>query len=270
MLLTIAERPTGTNTTTDMPVSKFAVYLMTKDNRRLYAEFSGWNRPVYRNTNKRTGMPLKKTVLDHWEVNQLYIDFYFHQYEYQKTFYRFSYTGIYEACYGGNEENRQIATGKHYTKEDCLKAIYELTGVLYEGFSVVPYINGGTYETPDWWYKAAENEKAQCRYDLLEMLEEKASQEVNSILRAGRDPKFYLPRFVDAFDQIAGTTKKEKDAAIEIIKKSGGYREKTILNNPNTIIYKYQNDNDYKVIRITNLSQNCHCAVELNSGIICG
>lgn len=246
------------------------VCITTKAGERVTLDIGGYDRQVWRSTNKRTGAPLKKAVIDHVEPNKLHADIYHHKIE---IWPNTSGDGVYDACYGASDAEYEQMKKYNYTVPEVLEYINELTG---RNYNRVEFVNHTEELKPAEWERIKAQEIAEATNETTEQLTRKAGELVRDILNSGRDVPEWCYKSRNEAERLSGITEEEKRQALRIIDKVGGTRERFFKDAPHRAIIKHKTTSaDHQPIYIYNIvPDSCgvlhYCIVDIKTGMICG
>lgn len=248
-------------TVNDLP-ARLDAAMIDRNGRRYYLTVSSYERTIYRTTNKRTGAPLKKAVVDKVIPDALHIDTTIKAAEYWGLEYDWRGCKRYSG-YDYDGSSRDVETEKlvysnclTYTAENILKIINYITGGGYES------INVAYSETakPAEWEAIQARETAAARWDAIEAETNKLSAFIDTYLQRGKNISISTLEKMRALESFTGTTAADVDRIGKLVKRSGGWYEKNIMSSSARLILKESAD----CFKVYNLAQNTFFRVKNN------
>jgi len=237
--------------TGDLLPGKLTAYVVNEQGRRYWVSFSSWDRTYYRTTNKRTGAPLKKAVVDHITRNALFVDTQidreetnglYYDWADSKEYYSYTFTG------GGRDsitEKMARELDLTYTEENILLMLKHITGRDYDGISIVY----GEAVKPAEWETIQERETAALRLEMI-------GEEIEKLSEIGA----LLLEKMRALESYTGATAADVSRIENLVKRGGGWYEKNIMSSSARLILK-ESENCFKVY---NLAQDTFFRVKNN------
>lgn len=251
----------STNTAGTLP-GKLAARMVNDQGRRYWVIFSTWMRTYYRTTNKRTGAPLKKAVVDHITRNALLIDTQidreetnglYYDWQDSKKYYSYTFTGSRR---DSTTEKMPRELDLTYTEENILLILKHITGRDYDGINIVH----GEAVKPAEWETIQAREKAALQREMIGEEIEKLSEWAGKYLEAGKNIGALLLEKMRALESFTGTTAADVDRIKNLVKRSGGWYEKNIMSSSARLVLKESAD----CFKVYNLAQNTFFRVKNN------
>lgn len=231
------------------------VQLISKEGRRALLHFYSWQRTYYRTTNKRTGAPLKKAVVDHVTENALILDSEFYSIAEGRMYYdwadkkEYYINYLYDDCRRDLElEAQPREKDMIFNKENILMLINEVTGRNYAGIEIETEKNI-IQEEPAEWAAIKEAEKAAAYKAAIDAEIERLAGITEKLMKAGKNINAAgLERF-RKLEEFTGVTAADVARIEKLAKASGGYYEKNILASCGRLIIK-ESENSYKIYNL--------------------
>lgn len=237
----------------DLHCSRY--YGTTADGKRLTIAFYCNDRPVYRTTNKRTGRPLKKAVVDHVVKNAVHIDtqideatpWHSREWLYDHNARRYDLR-VYDKSYryGSLEKwvwNQELTLNN----ENVLKIINRATGLNYENIMLVDRCSYDA-EKPAAWEKIQKQEELDALHNMIEEEIYFLSSRHMDYMTKGRNDSPVLLERIAALQATTGVCDADEEKIKRITLAAGGWREKNILSGLHCII---KLNNIYTIYNLT-------------------
>ena len=213
--------------------------VITKEGQLMTADIGKYERRTVRYTNKRTGAPLKKPIIEITDTNALHIDACIERAEAWP-----SDGHPFMASYGLSDKQRQALEGLHYTVPDILKAFEIITGQRFEKLEIVKNVPiPAEYEA----IKAAAFQEVKENY-----IEEKAHEIADMIADYAILPALrgLIERHIEKLEAYSGTLPEDKTRIAAQVAKAGGWRENAFMSTPNRAIVKLGRDGLFRVYNL--------------------
>ena len=230
------------------------VQVISKNGQRVLLHFYSWSRTYYRTTNKRTGVPLKKAVVDHITENALILDSEFYSIAEAQMYYdwadkkEYYINYLYDNCRRDLElEALPREKDMIYNKENILLLINEVTGGGYTDLIIEP--EKQAEETPEKWETIKAAEKAAAYKAAIDAEIERLQEITEKLMKAGKNINAAgLERF-RKLEEFTGVTAANIASIEKLVKAAGGYYEKNILASCGRLIIK-EAENNYKIYNL--------------------
>jgi len=247
------KRDDGINT------NRAVCYIITKDNKRLTLELMRWDRRFWRHTNKRTGQPLKKPIIEKIVNNSLSLHYYYNYIEIWED------GGIYEGQHGqSNEKYREDIKNEYlFNYNDMLKAINKLSKINYDSIELLDIHEDAP--KPEGWEELKEQEKREAISEYITNKLHKIAEDVEDLERLEGNARHLglynhiknsIKEKTKKLGEISGATNTDIKKIKELIKQTGGHRERDILKAKYKAIIKEYETQDHNIYTIYNLKYN--------------
>ena len=214
-------------------------HIITKEGQLMTADIGKYERRTIRYTNKRTGAPLKKPIIEITDTNALHISASIERAEAWP-----SDGHPFMANYGLSDKQRQALDGLHYTVPDILKAFEIITGQHFNGLEIVKSVPiPAKYEA----IKAAAFQEVRENY-----IDEKAHEIAEMIADYVTLPALrgLIDRHIEKLEAYSGTLPEDKNRIAAQVAKAGSWREKTFMSTPNRAVVKLGRNGLFRVYNL--------------------
>lgn len=239
--------------------NRVVCYIITKDNKRLTLELMRWDRRYWRHTNKRTGQPLKKPIIEKIVNNSLSLHYYYNYIEVWEG------GGIYEGSHGQSNEkyNEDIKQNYLFNYDDMLKAVNKLSKTQYNSIELLG--RGEDAPKPEGWEELRAQEKREAINEYITNKIHKIAEDVEDLERLEGNARHLglynhikksIKEKADKLQKLSGATNSDIKKIRELIKQTGGHRERDILKAKYKAIIKEYETPEHNVYTIYNLKYN--------------
>lgn len=248
-----------------LPSNRVCCAIVLKDGRRAFVEFSGYDKTIWRKTNKRTGAALKKAVVDHIEKNRIHMDLYIYENNEVVSDHYNSFV-VFDRCHG-DIELQKIADHYYYNNESVLEIISKLTGVYYSSFEVV-----GDCVNHEEWQKIANQERAEAIDEWTEKEAAEINRQIDKYINCEFFPAFLknvLMKRINLLEKAGGISEDEKEKARAFVNNDPCYFAEGFRGDAIAFVKDNHDNGGHLVVKCWNLQTGEYCNIDLKNKCFC-